>query len=172
MSILTYCKGLPTPIEELNPIGFTNLEILLTSFSQISHSATCETVNHLLNLTDKFDQSKWNTYLQIKYRINKRQAGGVIALAQGKVESAKKCRKNHIKQLEAKLKSAKKWISKATKKLKLRQKFYAKKDWIDSKTGCNFPLSSSIFSRVTNWQCEWFKIAPQAKVYSHSRQPN
>lgn len=158
MSILTYCKGLPTPIEELNPMGVTDLEILLTSFSQISHSATCETVNHLLTLTDKFDQSKWNTYLQTKYRINKRQAGGVIALAQGKVDSAKECRKNHIKQLEAKLKSAKEWMSKATKKLKLGQKFYAKKDWIDSKTGCNFPLSSSIFSRVTNWQCAWFKI--------------
>ena len=34
--------------------------------------------------------------LQIKYRINKRQAGGVITLAQGKVDSAKECRKNQI----------------------------------------------------------------------------
>jgi hypothetical protein len=56
MTTLTYCKGLPTPIDELNPIGFTELEMLLTAYSSISHQATSETVNHLLTSTDKFDQ--------------------------------------------------------------------------------------------------------------------
>ena len=158
MSILTYCKGLPTPTQELNQIGFTALEMLLSSFSQISHSATCYTVNHLLIGAGKLDKSKWNTHLQTKYRINKRQAGGIIALAIGKVDSAKECRQNHIKQLEAKLKSAKEWVRKAIKKLKLGEKFYAKKNWIESKTGCNFPISSSCKSKSTNWQYEWFKI--------------
>lgn len=158
MTTLTYCKGLPTPLEELNPIGYTELEMLLTAFSSISHKATCETVNYLLVLTTKFDKSKWNTYLQTKYQINKRQSGGVIALAIGKVDSAKECRKNHVKQLEAKLKSASSWVSKAIKKLKLGQKFYVKKDWINSKKGCNFPLSSSLSNKRTNWQREWFKV--------------
>lgn len=158
MTTLTYCKGLPTPLEELNPIGYTELEMLLTAFSSISHKATCETVNHLLVLTTKFDKSKWNTYLQTKYQINKRQSGGVIALAIGKVDSAKECRKNHIKQLEAKLKSAKEWVSKATKKLRLGERFYASRKWVKSKTGCNFPLSSCLLDKSTNWQHEWFKI--------------
>ena len=126
MSILTYCKGLPTPIDELNLIGFTDLEIFLSSFGQISHDATCETAQHLLTLSGKFDKSKWNTHLQVKCRINKRQAGGIIALAQGKVDSAKECRKNHVKQLEAKLKSALDWIKQSEKKLKLAYTFYSK----------------------------------------------
>ena len=167
MSTLTYCKGLPTPIEEINPIGFTELEMLLTSFSQISHSATCETVNHLLMATEKFNKSKWNTHLQSNYQINKRQAGGVIAASQGKVDSAKECRKNHVKQLQAKLKSAQEWISKSIKKLKLAEKFYAKKDWINSKTGCNFPLESSLLARSTNWQHEWFRVH-QKQRYIHT----
>jgi len=158
MTTLTYCKGLPTPIDELNPIGFTELEMLLTAYSSISHQATSETVNHLLTSTDKFDQSKWNTCLQTKYQINKRQANGIIALAQGKVDSAKECRKNHIKQLEAKLKSAWDWIKKSKNKLKLANKFYSKKNWQNSKNGCNFPLSCDIFTQNTNWQREWFKI--------------
>jgi hypothetical protein len=155
---LTYCKGLPTPIEEMNPLGFTQLEILLTAYSRISHQASSETVNHLLTDNCKLDRSKWNTHLQTKYQINKRQANGIIALAIGKVDSAKECRKNHINQLEAKLKSAKEWVSKATKKLKLGEKFYGKKNWIHSKNGCNFPLSSSLTDGSTNWQREWFKL--------------
>jgi IS605 OrfB family transposase len=157
MTTLTYCKGLPTPTEELNLIGFTELEMLLASFSKISHAATCETVNHLLTALGKFDKTKWNAHLQTKYQINKRQASGIIALAQGKFNSAKESRKNHIKQLEAKLKSAKEWVSKVTKKLKLGHKFYAK-DWINSKTGCNLPLSSRLSDRSTSWQRQWFKI--------------
>jgi IS605 OrfB family transposase len=158
MSVLTYCKGLPTPIEELNPVGFTELEMLLTAYSSISHQATSETVNHLLKESSKLDKSKWNTHLQQTYSINKRQANGIIALASGKVDSAKECRKNYINQLEQKLKSAKKWIEQAEKKLKLANKFYSKQNWQDSKTGCNFPLSCDIFTHDTNWQREWFKL--------------
>lgn len=174
MTTLTYCKGLPTPIDELNPIGFTELEMLLTAYGLISHQATCETVNHLLGSvawsgnptaqtplltsTSRFDKSKWNTHLQSKYQINKRQANGVIALAQGKVDSAKECRKNHIKQLEAKLKSGLDWIKQTERKLKLAEKFYSKTNWQSSKTGCNFPLSCDIFTHDTNWQREWFKL--------------
>ena len=49
MTTITYCKGLPTPADELNPIGFTELEMFLTSLSDIFYQATVETVNHLLN---------------------------------------------------------------------------------------------------------------------------
>jgi IS605 OrfB family transposase len=158
MTTLTYCKGLPTPIEELNSLGFTQLEMLLTAYSRISQSATSLTVNHLLQQDGKFDKSKWNTNLQQKYSINKRHANGIIASAKGKVESALLCRKNHIKQLEAKLSSALDSIKKAEKKLKLANKFYLKPNWQNSKIGCNFPLSCNIFTHATNWQKEWFKL--------------
>ncbi|MGL4879914.1 MAG: hypothetical protein ACRC8K_02480, partial [Waterburya sp.] len=158
MTTLTYCKGLPTPIEELNPLGFSNLEMFLTEFSTLFRQATLETVNHLLELQSKFDKSKWNTHLQQSYGISKRHANGVIVLSWCKVDSAKKCRANHIKQLEAKLKSAEQWLSKTVKKLRLAQKFYRKKNWIGSKTGCNFPLSTSLFTKKTNWHQTKFKI--------------
>ncbi|MEQ8462688.1 hypothetical protein [Coleofasciculus sp. E1-EBD-02] len=48
MTTITYCKGLPTPADELNPIGFTELEMFLTSLSDIFYQATVETVNHLI----------------------------------------------------------------------------------------------------------------------------
>jgi IS605 OrfB family transposase len=167
MTTLTYCKGLPTPSSELNPIGFTKLEMLLSAMSEVYHQGTSETVNHLLtHRAERFDKSKWNTHLQTKYQINKRQANGIIVLAVGKVDSAKECRRNHIKQLEAKLKSAKEWVKKAKKKLKLGEKFYAKSDWIHSKGGCNFPLSSSVEWRSTNWQGEWFKIHNKQRYIS------
>ncbi|MCY7336747.1 MAG: hypothetical protein LH613_11130 [Chamaesiphon sp.] len=158
MTTLTYCKGLPTPTAELNPIGYTEFEMMLTGYAAISHLATCETVNHLLTLAEKLNKSGWNTHLQQTYRINKRHANGIIALAQGKVDSAKQCRKRHLEQLTAKLKSAKDGVSKAQKKLKLGQKFYAKKDWANSKTGCNFSLSSDLSHRRTNWQRLWFTV--------------
>jgi hypothetical protein len=158
MTTLTYCKGLPTPIEELNPLGFSNLEMFLTEFSAIFRQATCETVNHLLELQSKFDKSKWNTRLQQVYGISKRHANGVIALSLGKVDSAKKCRANQIKQTEAKLKSAEQWLNKTVKKLRLAQKFYCKKNWQSSKTGCIFPLATSLSTKKTHWQELKFQI--------------
>ena len=158
MATLTYCKGLPTPIDELTALGKTQFELFLTALSQVFYKATIETVNHLLSEKDKFNKSAWNTYLQTTYGINKRSANGVIALATGKVDSAKAIRSRHIKQLESKLKSAQDWVKKAEKKLKLASSFYAKKNWRTSITGCNFPLASSLESRKTNWYFLRFNI--------------
>jgi IS605 OrfB family transposase len=158
MTTLTYCKGLPTPIDELTLLGLTDFELFLFDYSAISYRATLETVNHLLCLEGKLETSKWNTHLQNAYGISKRHAGGIIAHAEGKVASAKECRIDHIKQLESKLKSARQWVSKAQKKVKLGQKFYAKKNWQNSKTGCIFPLSISLETRKTNWHQLKFTI--------------
>ncbi|MEQ9356488.1 MAG: hypothetical protein RLP97_14305, partial [Coleofasciculus chthonoplastes F2-STO-03] len=148
MTTITYCKGLPTPADELNPIGFTDLEMFLTSLSDIFYQATVETVNHLLNkevnpsayldsaryksLRVKFNQSSWNSHIQETYGLSKRYANGVIALAKGKTASAKDCRKRQIKQLKLRVQSAKDWVARATKKIKLARKFYGKKNWKSS----------------------------------------
>ena len=150
MTTITYCKGLPTPADELNPIGFTELEMFLTSLSDIFYQATVETVNHLLNKEVKFNQSSWNSHIQEKHGLSKRYANGVISLAKGKTASAKECRKRQIKQLESRVKSAKDWVAKATKKIKLARKFYGKKNWQSSPKCCNFPLSSNLKTRKTN----------------------
>jgi hypothetical protein len=158
MTTLTYCKGLPTPIDELTLLGLTDFELFLFDYSAIAHRATIETVNHLLCLEGKLDKSKWNTHLQKEYGISKRHAGGIIAHSEGKVSSAKECRIDHIKQLESKLKSARQWVGKAQKKVKSAQKFYAKKNWQNSKTGCVFPLSISLETKKTNWHQLKFSI--------------
>lgn len=158
MSTLTYCKGLPTPIEELNAVGRTELEMLLTEYAVVFKAASIETIQQLQSLTEKFNKSAWNTHLQKTHGISKRYAGGIIASSVGKLDAAKECRKRHIKQLEQKLKSAKEWLRKSTKKISLGQKFYRKKDWQNSKTGCNFPLSSFLDNRQTNWQRLKFAI--------------
>ncbi len=121
MPTLTYCKGLPTPADELNAIGFTEFEMFLTAYAPIFHKAVCETVAQLLS--DSFNKSKWNTHLQQTYGISKRHANGVISSAKGSVDSAKECRKLHVKQLEGKLKSAKQWVKKSLKRIK-RKDFY------------------------------------------------
>jgi hypothetical protein len=101
MSTLTYCKGLPTPLDELNSLGFTKLEMFLAAYATEFHKAVCQTVNHLLSLGDKkFDKSGWNTHIQNKYGFLKRQVNGVISSAIGRIDSASECRVNHIKQLE------------------------------------------------------------------------
>ena len=158
MTTLTYCKGLPTPRTELTPLGLTTFELFLFDYAAISYSATIQTVNHLLKLSGKFDKGKWNSYLQGKFGISKRQAGGIIALSQGKVDSRNQCRSEQIKQLSARLKSANDWVKKTTKKLKLAKKFYANKKWRDSKTGCNFPLSTSLKTKKTNWYHTRFNL--------------
>jgi IS605 OrfB family transposase len=152
MNTLTYCKGLPTPMGELNVLGKTQLEMFLSDYGKIFRKASIDTLAHLQSLTGKFDKSAWNTHLQKFYGITKRHAGGIIAATEGRLDSAKECRKNHIQQLQRKLKSAQIWLARAVKKISLAKKFYAKKGgWQASKTGCNFPLSSCLESRKTNW---------------------
>ncbi|MBC6451833.1 MAG: hypothetical protein GDA43_00405 [Hormoscilla sp. SP5CHS1] len=157
MRTLTYTKGLPTPAEELNELGFTTFEMFLNAYAPIYRLAVYETVNHLLS-GETFNKSQWNSHLQQTYRINKRHANGVIADAVGQVSSAKECRQNHIKQLQGKLKSTQEWIRKAQSQLNLARKFYTKKDWQHSKTGCIFPIASSLQYRDTNWQHLRFQI--------------
>jgi hypothetical protein len=71
MTTLTYCKALPTPIDELNPLGQTQLEMFLSAYTPIFHNAVCETVNNILSGVD-FNQSKWRTHLQDNYGISDR----------------------------------------------------------------------------------------------------
>jgi len=180
MSTLTYCKGLPTPESEMNVLGQTKLEMFLESYSPIFRSAAIETVNHLLlgdfnkrkPLASRFPcgrvckKSRWNTHLQKTYGINKRHANGVISFAKGRVDAAKAHRELHIKTIVGKIKSIQKWLKSSERKLKLARKFYAKKNWQHSKTGCNFPLSCSIkypstslrVNRDTNWRNLRFQI--------------
>jgi IS605 OrfB family transposase len=60
--------------------------------------------------------------------------------------------------LQGKLKSIQKWIDASERKLKKARKFYRKRNWINSKTGCVFPLSCSLNFRNTNWQNLRFQI--------------
>jgi hypothetical protein len=157
MATLTYVKGLPTSVVEMTVLGFTEFELFLNALSPIYKSAVCETIDKL-KLPDTFNKSQFNSHLQTKYGINKRQANGVISCAKGKLDSATECRVRHLKQLEGKLKSAKQWIEKQLKKIKHASKFYSKKNWFSSKSGCIFPLSCDLKSRKTNWQFVRFNI--------------
>lgn len=80
------------------------MELFLGAYSQVFYQASVETVNHLL-AHKSFDKGKWNTYLQKTYGMNKRHVNGVIYYSQAKVESAKECRKNHIKVSEGSVQS-------------------------------------------------------------------
>ena len=157
MATITYCKGLPTPVSELNELGFTTFEMFLEAYAPIFRTASIETVNHLLS-SPEFKKSDWNTHLQQTYGINKRHANGVISAAKGRVDCAKEHKILHIKTLEGKIKSISVWLKKAERKLALARKFYAKKKWQDSKTGCNFPIACSLQYQFTNWQNLRFQI--------------
>ncbi len=157
MATLTYCKGLPTPAHELNELGNTDFEMFLEAYAPIFRTASIETVNHLLSNTE-FNKSDWNTHLQQTYGINKRHANGVISSAKGRVDGAKEHRILHLKTLEVKIKSINRWLKKAERKLALARKFYANKKWVNSKTGCNFPIACSLKYKSTNWQNLRFQI--------------
>jgi hypothetical protein len=150
MPTFTYVKGLPTPAAELNSLGLTEFEMFLTAYSSVFHKAACETINHLLTV-NSFHNSSWNTHLQNTYGISRRHATGVIKFTEGAVNASKESRKLHIKTLKGKLKSLNSWITKLENKLSDSAKFYAKKNWHKSKTGCRFPLSCSLKFRNTNW---------------------
>jgi IS605 OrfB family transposase len=157
MATLTYCKGLPTPVHELNELGFTDFEMFLEAYAPIFRAASIETVEHLL-LDTEFKKSEWNTHLQQTYGINKRHANGVISSAKGRADSAKEHKILHLKALEVKIKSISAWLKKAEGKLVLARKFYAKRKWQNSKTGCNFPIACSLQYISTNWQNLRFQI--------------
>ena len=157
MPSLTYVKGLPTPESELNALGFSQMEMFLTALAPVFRLAAIETVNQLLCPVE-FNKSKWNTHLQATYSINKRHANGVISYSKGKVDGAALHRALHIKTLTGKAKSIEVWLEKVEKKLKAANKFYSKKNWHNSKVGCNFPLSCSLKYRETNWQNLRFQI--------------
>ena len=170
MSTLTYVKGLPTPIDELTPLGMTTFEMFLNDFSQVTHTASCLTVNHLLS-ESKFNKSAWNTHLQHSFGINKRHANGVIASAKGRVSSAIECRAEHLKTLKGKLKSALKWLKSSEKKLNSCSKFYARKNWINSKTGTLLPLSCSLKHKNTNYQHLKFQVHhKKRRIYQLTQQ--
>jgi len=154
---VTYCKGIPSPIEELNELGYTNFEMFLNSYSNIFHLAASETVNHLLNNTE-FNKGTWNTYLQNNYQVNKRHANSIISFSKGQVDSAKECRLLHIKTLEGQLKSLKEWIRKTDRKISLAKQFYKRKNWPNSQTNCNFPIASDLSTKKTNWHWLKFKL--------------
>lgn len=63
-------------------------------------------------------KSKLNTELQHKFGINKRQANSVIAEIDGKISSAKECRKRYIKTIEGQLKSVNKFLKIWEKRVK------------------------------------------------------
>lgn len=149
MSTLTYVKGLPTPIDELTPLGMTTFEMFLNDFSQVTYTASCLTVNHLLEV-NKFNKSSWNTYLQKSFGINKRHANGIISATVGRVKSAKELKSLHLQTLAIKIKSAKKWISTAERRLESCCKFYSKRNWSNSKSSCLLPLACSLKYRTTN----------------------
>jgi IS605 OrfB family transposase len=165
MSTLTYCKSFPKSSEP-TPFDLTVFEVFLFDYSKLFRQAKIETIQALQS-GDKFNKSSWNTYLQNKYGINKRHAAGVITSSEGALNSAKECRALHIKQLEGKLKSASDWLRKAKKKLKDGQKFYSKKNWTNSKTGCRFPLCSYLDSHATNWQRLKFAIHHKTRYIKH-----
>ena len=157
MPSLSYCKALPTPIDELNALGKTQLEMFLSAYAPIFKKAVCETVAVMLS-GEEFNKSKWNTHIQTTYGVSKRHANGIIAAANGELGSARECRKLHIKTLESKAKSCETWLLKAEKKLKNGRKFYAVKNWRNNKKGCGFPLPCSLKYRQTNWQNLRFQI--------------
>ncbi len=165
MATLTYVKGLPTPIDELNALGMSTFEMFLNEYSAIFYRAVCETVNHLLRV-DQFNKSAWNTHLQNSYGINKRQANGVICSADGRVKSAGQLRSLHIKTLKQKLKSISAWLKLALLKLSSCNSFYSKKNWKKSKSSCLLPLSCSLKYRTTNKNNLEFQIHhKKRKIY-------
>jgi hypothetical protein len=166
---LTYCKALPTPIDELTAIGKTQLEMFLSAYTPIFYKAVCETVNFMMS-GEQFNKSNGHTHLQKAYGISKRHANGVISKAKGAVDSAKECRILQIKTLEGKAKSCENWLKKAEKKLKNARKFYRKNNWQNSKSGCVFPLCSSLKYRQTNWQNLKFLLHHKKRKLARYRQ--
>jgi IS605 OrfB family transposase len=104
--------------------------------------------------------------IQQTFKLNKRHAGAVIADADGKIDSAKECRANHIKQLEGKLKSAATWLRKAEKSLRDARAHYSGK-WESKKQSTNLKLYCYLDSRQTSWQRKRFAIHHKKRYITH-----
>jgi IS605 OrfB family transposase len=104
--------------------------------------------------------------IQQTFKINKRQAGAVIADADGKIDSASNCRANHVKHLEGKLKSALVWLRKAEKSLKDSRKHYSGK-WHNKKQSTNLKLFCYLDTRQTSWQSKRFTIHHKKRYITH-----
>lgn len=141
------------------------LTVFLRDYSLVYRVALVDAVNR--RLTGEKDKAKLNTHLQQAHRINKRHANAAITEADGLLDAAQESRKLHIQQLEGKLKSAKDWLRKATRKLKNARKFYARKNWQSSKTGLTFPLSCFLDSKGTNWRSLRFRIHHKKRYIVH-----
>ncbi len=173
MSTLSYVKGLPTPIEEMNALGVTHFEEFLYAFSTLYRQAAVKTVNYILSLED-FGNNEWNNWkskLQIDYKINARQANSIISDTKGQVKSAIECRKNHIDTLNGKLKSAKSWLKEKEYLLKKGRKYVEyilaeQANWKRDKpkktkkkvTARGLPLSMSLARKTSSWQELKFQI--------------
>ena len=172
-STLSYVKGLPTPIEEMNALGITKFEEFLYAFSPIYRKAVVETVNYILSLV-KFGTDEWNyckSQLQVKYGINARQANSIISDAKGQVKSAIECRFNHIDTLKGKVKSAKKWLKEKEDLLSKGRKYVdyileEQANWKREKPkkrkkkvpARGLPLSMSLSRKTSSWQKLKFQI--------------
>lgn len=140
------------------------LQNFIADYSKVYRSALIFVVNQRLSGFN--DKSKLNTLIQQTFKINKRQAGAVIVDADGKIDSAKECRTNHIKQLEGKLKSAKDWLRKAEKSLKDARKHYSGK-WQSKKQSTNLKLFCYLDTRQTSWQRKRFAIHHKKRYITH-----
>ena len=141
------------------------LTAFLRDYSRVYRAVLVDAVN--LRLAGERDKSKLNTLLQQAHQINKRHANAAITEADGMIAAARESRKLHLKQLEDRLKSAREWLRKAEKKLKNARKFYSKKDWQHSKTGCQFPLAAFLDTRQTNWQSLRFRLHHKRRYAAH-----
>ncbi|MEQ8464877.1 hypothetical protein [Coleofasciculus sp. E1-EBD-02] len=140
------------------------LQNFIADYSEVYRFALIFTVNQ--RLKGSSNKSKLNTLIQQTFKINKRQAGAVIADADGKINSAKKCHVNHIKQLEGKLKSAKDWLRKAEKSLKDSRKHYSGK-WQNKKQSTNLKLFCYLDTHRTSWQSKRFAIHHKKRYITH-----
>jgi hypothetical protein len=140
------------------------LQDFIADYSKVYRSALIFAVNH--RLAGFADKAKLNTLIQSEFKINKRQAGAIIADADGKIDSAQECRSNHIKQLEGKLKSANTWLSKAEKALKDSKKHYSGK-WAKKKQSTKLKLYCYLDTRQTSWQQKKFAIHHKKRYITH-----
>lgn len=146
-----------------------NLNNLLTNYisdySKVYHRALVFVVNQRL---DGFaDKSKLNSLVQTQFGLNKRQANAVITDADGKIDSAKECKSDHVKQLEGKLKSAKDWLKKAEKALKDSRKHYHAKNWKNKNQSTNLKLFCYLDTKCTSWQSKRFAIHHKKRYITH-----